>query len=120
MVDQALWYSFFVPVPLVLWASVRWWRTWPRIASRRQRVVPSVCLTACTISALLIPGLFSILALLPRDATDTRFLVLLRALQVGLPSALLGLLLTPFAAKAGRLLASAASLLLLGHWYVLG
>jgi hypothetical protein len=83
-------------------------------------VVTATCFALCAVSAFLIPVLFSVLSLLPNDNPDMRFLVLLRSLQVGLPCALAGLVLIPFAAKGGRVLACTAALLLLGQWYELG
>ena len=112
--------SLYLPVPLVLWACFRWFRASRSSDSplRRRLTHSSLIMLACSSIAFAI--LVAVLELAPPNNENARIRLIIRGVQIGFVTGVLGVALAPFTAKSMRLILAGTGLLVSYHWYLLG
>jgi hypothetical protein len=112
--------SFYLPVPLVLWCGFRWLRASRAAYSplKRRLTHSSLIMLACSSAAFAI--LMVVLEFAPPNNENARIRLIIRGVQVGFVTGVLGVALAPFTAKSMRLILACTGLLVSYHWYLLG
>jgi hypothetical protein len=120
LLDRTIDLSLYLPLPLVAWAAVRWFRSSHAMYSNLKRRLTQASLVMVASSSLAFALLFAILEFAPPTSEGARFRLILRGVQVGFLSGVIGTVLSLFTVKATRLVLALAGMLVSYHWYLVG